>query len=176
MPALPAAVSSLQNPDYIGYAICNLVLVISAFLPWEVVDLLFVRASGSGLDVNRGWLVLIAALVAGGAALWGMFQPVSTKLVRFSQIGSGLMAVGMALLEFNVISNYCGGKEACEIGPGIGVVVALLAGVVLFGLSLFRPPTWRSVLLVVFLSLVGIAIEAFLRWRERQASAATITA
>lgn len=145
MAGMQSAVSAMQNPDYIGYAIVNLVLIISAFLPWEVVDLFFVRATGSGLDVNRGWIVLVTAFVAGAIAVWGAIQPVPGRLVRWAQFGAGIAAVAMVFFEFNAIGNYCGDRSDCEVGPGIGVFLAFLAALALIALAIFRPLNrWRA--------------------------------
>lgn len=145
MAGVQSAVSTMQNPDYLGYAIANLVLIISAFLPWEVVDLFFVRATGSGLDVNRGWIVLVTAVVAGAIAVWGAIQPVPSRLVRWAQFGAGITAIAMVFFEFNAISNYCGDRTDCEVGPGIGVFLAFLAALTLIALAIFRPLNrWRA--------------------------------
>jgi hypothetical protein len=156
--------------DYLGYVLCNLLLIVSAFLPWEVVDLgLFGEVSGNGFDVNRGWVVFICALIAGGAALWAAFQQAPVALLKGAQFLSAIAGVGMALIEFNVISDYCEGElEACSIEPGIGVFVALLTGAVLLAIAAFRPVTWRSFLLVFFLNVIGIGIEWYLRSQEKQ--------
>jgi hypothetical protein len=166
--------ASIVHPEFIAFALANLVLMVSAFMPWEDWGL----GTRSGLDVNRGWLVLVAALVAGGMAAWAAFNVAGVPFLRWVQGGSAIVGYGMALLELSLIGDA---KGECETGdflicaapdPGLGVIAALLAANALAGLALIRNHTGRSYLLCVVLGPVGAGIEYVIRTQQRNAPAA----
>jgi hypothetical protein len=166
--------SQIAHPEFLGFVLCNLLLAVASLMPWEDWGL----ATRSGLDVNRGWLVLVAALVAGGMAAWAALQPAGLPFLRWVQIGSGAMGMGMAFLELSLIGDAKGDCKAADAffcaapDPGIGVLFAGFAGWVLAGLALVSKPTARSYVLCVVLGPVGAGIEHVIRMNERKATAA----
>lgn len=166
--------SQIAHPEFLGFVLCNLILAVASVMPWEDWGL----GTRSGLDVNRGWLVLIGALVAGGMAGWAAVQPSGVPFLRWAQAGSGIVGMGMAFLELSLIGDAKGDCEAADVffcaapDPGIGVIVALLAGNALFALALFRNPTKRSFVLCFVLGVVGAGIEWVLRQNDQKAAPA----
>lgn len=140
--AIPGANGQTLQVAYITYLIVNGLLVVSTFLPWE--RLAFITASG--LEVGRGWVVLIAALVAGVLAEESLRRGRAVLGLRLAQWGSGVAAMGMFALELIVISSACSGEEnqlfdlCIRPGLGVGAVLAGIGGLVLGAAATFRHP------------------------------------
>jgi hypothetical protein len=168
--------SSVAHPEFFAFVLCNLLLVVSALMPWEN----FGIATASGLDVNRGWFVLIAALIAGGMAAWGAFQPNGLPFLRWVQLGSAFVGYAMPIIELSLIGDAkdCNNSNSlfsdCAFAPdaGIGVIVALLAANALAGIALIRNHTPRSYVLCSLLGPLGAGIEWLIRQNERRAASA----
>lgn len=132
-----------------AYLVLGVVLALSALLPWEKLFLL--RASG--LDVGRGWLVLLGGAVAAGTASIALAQNRVILGLRIAQFVAAIAGIGMFAAEYATLAEAC--KEYGFVGPerstescvgtfmGIGPVVALVAGATLGLLALFRGPTQR---------------------------------
>jgi hypothetical protein len=131
------AVKSPQAPFY-AFIACNVLLAISALLPWETLGAL----TFSGLDIAKGWIVLLASLAAGGTAAGSLLRERPVSGVRAWQFVSAGAAVGLSGLHIVQLTSYCSGDELFCLQPGIGVgaMLSLLFGLVLGGAAMFASP------------------------------------
>ena len=126
----------------VSYLVINGLLVVSTFLPWE--RLAFISASG--LEVGRGWVVLIAALVAGVLAEESLRHGRAVTGLRVAQWASGVASMGMFAVELIVIASACSGEEnqlfdlCVRPGLGVGAVLAGIGGLALGAAATFRHP------------------------------------
>ena len=130
----------------VTYLVINGFLVVSTFLPWE--RLAFITASG--LEVGRGWVVLITALVAGVLAEESLRRGKSVTGLRIAQWGSGVAAMGMFAVELIVIASACSGKQdqlfdfCVQPVLGVGAVLAGIGGLALAAAATFRHPRLQT--------------------------------
>jgi hypothetical protein len=126
------------QPAYYAFIVCNALLLISALLPWETLGAL----TASGLDIAKGWIVLLAALGAGGAALGSILAGRPVTGARPLQFASAGVAAGMAGLHIVQLANYCSSSDLFCLQPGVGsgAVLSLLFGLALGAVALFANP------------------------------------
>lgn len=124
-------VDKLMADKYtLGMLVGFAVTVLSLFFAWASVKYLTFSSSITGMDVDDGKLVLIAALVAVGATLATVFSPENERVARFVALGAGALA-----LLFQVINLFdLLGTDGVSLGFGLilGTVAsagALFAGV-----------------------------------------------
>lgn len=96
----------------------------------------------SGLDIAKGWIVLLAALAAGGTAAASLLRDRPVSGVRAWQFVSAGAAVGMSGLHIVQLANYCSGGDLFCLQPGIGpgAVLSFLIGLALGATALFANP------------------------------------
>lgn len=127
---------------YIAYLACAALLIVSAFMKWEALEVSGIEAkSENGFGVVRGWLVFIAAGVAGVMVIASMTRTEPVRWLRLAQIGAGVVAIVMAGIEFSLVSNdSCSASEIfCQQHTaGIGALTALVGGVALAAIALFK--------------------------------------
>ena len=138
-----AAASGLTlTAGCIAYLLVNGLLVVSTLLPWERLGLL----SASGLEVGRGWVVLVAALVGLAVAGESLRKGRPVTGLRVAQWASAAAAVGMFVIELAVIGSACSGGEdqlfdfCVQPSLGIGAVLAGIGGLGLALAATFRHP------------------------------------
>lgn len=143
----PATVRTLRPGTVVTYAALDALLALSALLPWERLGFI----SASGLEVGRGWLVLITALVAGLLACVTLGRGSSMTGLRVTHVLAGAVAVLMVGVEIAVLANACQGgsgdslyamSDLC-VQPvmGIGAMLAGIGGFGLVAFAAFRGPT-----------------------------------
>lgn len=141
-PAVQAPAIKTVSGLYIAYLACAALLIVSALLPWEKVSVSGIEVeSANGFGVVRGWLVFIAAGAAAGVVVASMSRIEPIRWLRLAQFGSAGVAISMAVLEFGLVGNRsCTGNELIcqEYTAGIGALSALLGGVVLAAIALFK--------------------------------------
>jgi hypothetical protein len=125
------------------YLVANGLLVVSSLLPWETVGAL----SASGLELGRGWVVLIAALVGLAVAEESLRKGRPIMGLRVAQWASAAAAIGMFVIELAVIGSACSGDEndlsnmlCIQPSLGIGAVLAGIGGLGLGLAAAFRHP------------------------------------
>lgn len=146
---------NLSTLDWVVVGTAVLALI-ALFLPWYGVSTLGLSASVSGWSTGYGWIG--AALIVGG----GVYLVVQRSQVDLSRRGLGpastvlgLTVVGTFLVIIRWITlprghSGVGGITLVSYGPRVGIVLALIVGVVQVGcaLSLFRRsgerPPWSS--------------------------------
>jgi len=143
-PAVQAAAPALKTVSgvYIAYLACAAILIVSAFLKWETLSVSGVDVkSETGFGVVRGALVFIAAIIAAGIVVASMTRVEPMKWLRLAQLGAAVVAIGMAGLEFALVGNNAcpAGTFACsKPTAGIGALTALVGGVALLAVALFK--------------------------------------
>jgi hypothetical protein len=126
----------------ITYLLANGLLVVSTLLPWERLGFF----TESGLELGRGWVVLIAALVGLVVAEESLRKGRPVTGLRLAQWASAAAAVGMFAVELMVIASACSGGQnglfdiCIQPSLGIGAVLAGIGGLGLGLAATFRNP------------------------------------
>jgi hypothetical protein len=140
--AEPAQGGATLVSGCIIYLLANGLLVVSTLLPWERLGFF----TESGLELGRGWVVLIAALVGLVVAEESLRKGRPVTGLRVAQWVSAAAAVGMFVIELMVIASACssGENELFDIciqpSLGIGAVLAGTGGLGLGLAATFRNP------------------------------------
>ncbi len=153
----PAVTSgeAFKKGTVVAYLVLGAIVALSSLLPWE--KLLFVQASG--LQVGRGWLVLLGGGLSVTTAGFSLANGRPVRGLRVSQFICAAAAITMFAAEYAALSNACseltsgtdwlyGGSGSNDstascVGSfmGIGAPVALLSGIALALVTLLRKPS-----------------------------------